>query len=251
MAQQAYVLADMTWPDMKEALETIRVAIIPTGSNEQHGPHLTFETDIANAHSMALRIGERLGPRALVVPPLPFGISPHHMSFPGTVTLRPEIFLAVVADVITSLKAHGVGKFFILNGHGGNQPSLDQFMLTIQRDLGVDAACALVWPPKDVLKERAAMPTFGHSCDLETSWSLFLSPKVVREDRLTKGAPKDLGLRHSGTLVTVAAGFHERTKNGALGDATLATYATGEAIIAPMIDAYVEFLEDFLGRGGS
>ena len=49
MEKRAYVLNDMTWPEVEEALKTVRVAIIPTGANEQHGPHLVMRTDIANA----------------------------------------------------------------------------------------------------------------------------------------------------------------------------------------------------------
>ena len=251
MVTDAFVLADMTSPETAEALETARVAIIPTGSHEQHGPHMAFKTDIANAAAMALRIARRLGPRAILTPPLPFGISPHHMAFPGTITLRPETFLAVLEDVITSLKAHGVNKFFILNGHGGNIPSLEQLMLTIKRDLSVEAATAQVWPSREVMRKHAATSTFGHACDLEASWSLYLAPEVVRKDKLTRGAPKDLGYRHAGGLVTVAAGFHERTENGALGDGTKASYDTGKTMIAPMIDACVEFLEDFVKSDGS
>ncbi|MEE8442921.1 MAG: creatininase family protein [Dehalococcoidia bacterium] len=251
MQQNAYVLGEMTWPETAEALKTVRVAIIPTGSNEQHGPHLALRTDIANAASMALRVAQRLGPKAVVVPSLPFGVSPHHMAFPGTVTLRPETFLAVLRDIITSLSDHGVKHFFVMNGHGGNNPSLGQLMLTIKRDLGVDAAFAQLWPSREVLRRYAATSTFGHSCDLEVSWSLYLSPEVVRKDKLTKGTPKAARYRHAGTLVTVAAGFDERTENGALGDATQATYEKGESLITPMIDVFVEFLEDFVGKDGS
>ena len=250
MEQRAYILADMTWPEVAEALKTVEVAIIPTGSNEQHGPHLAVRTDIANATSFALRLAQRLYPRALLVPPLPFGVSPHHMPFPGTISLRPETFLAVLHDVIASLKEHGVRTFFIVNGHGGNNPSLGQLMLTIKRDLGVNAAFAQVWPSREVMQQHAATATFGHACDLEVSWSLYLTPDLVRQDRLTTGQPRELGYRHAGTVVTVAADFAERTANGALGDAPRASVETGRALIEPVLQACAEFLEDFLAKHG-
>ena len=52
MTEQAYVLSDMTWPEVEEALKTVEVAIIPTGSNEQHGPHLALRMNIAGATCM-------------------------------------------------------------------------------------------------------------------------------------------------------------------------------------------------------
>jgi hypothetical protein len=38
----------------------------------------------------ALRIAFALQPRAVVAPPLPYGVSYHHISFPGTMTVSPE-----------------------------------------------------------------------------------------------------------------------------------------------------------------
>ena len=53
MPENPYILANMTWPEVQEALKTAEVAIIPTGSNEQHGPHMTLNMDIATATAMA------------------------------------------------------------------------------------------------------------------------------------------------------------------------------------------------------
>lgn len=246
MAPQAYVLADMTSPEFKEALRTVEAAIIPTGANEQHGPHLALNTDIANAYAMALRIAERLHPRVVVVPPLPFGISPHHMAFPGTITLRPPTFLAVLEDVMSSMKEHGLRNFFVINGHGGNLPSLEQQTLTARRDLGVNLAFAKIWPSRDVMAKYAATESFGHACDMEVSWSLYLVPAIVRKDKLARGAYKRPLYRHTGTVVTIDKDITKRSDNGALGDATKASAETGKALIDPIVQACVEFLEDFM-----
>ncbi len=63
MTEQAYVLSDMTWPEVEEALKTVEVTIIPTGSNEQHGPHLALRMDIAGATGMALKIAPAVVPQ--------------------------------------------------------------------------------------------------------------------------------------------------------------------------------------------
>lgn len=82
----AFVLTHMSWPEVRSALETVRLAIIPTGSCEQHGPNMTLETDAAICYALAERLAQRLYPRALLAPLLPWGVSPHHMNFPGTIT---------------------------------------------------------------------------------------------------------------------------------------------------------------------
>src|ERR671915_92545 len=117
-------LAELTWPEAKEAFAAAEVVLIPLGSNEQHGPGMTLATDIALATAVAGRVAERLRPRAIVAPSLPFGLSPHHMRFPGTITLQPATFGAVLLETMRSLQQHGAKRFFLLNGHGGNQAIL-------------------------------------------------------------------------------------------------------------------------------
>ena len=75
-------LTDMTWPEVKARLPKVRLAILPTGSMEQHGPHLTFETDIAIATELARRLALQHYPHVVVAPPLPVGMSTHHMRVP-------------------------------------------------------------------------------------------------------------------------------------------------------------------------
>ncbi len=47
MGEPINVLTQMTRPEAQEALKSARLAIIPTGSCEQHGPNMTLETDAA------------------------------------------------------------------------------------------------------------------------------------------------------------------------------------------------------------
>lgn len=125
IGERRVALARMTSPEAAEALAGADVALIPVGATEQHGPNMTLETDTAVAYQLALRIAAALHPRAVVSPPLPYGVSYHHMSFPGTKTLSPETFQAVVLEVVESLRQHGVERFFVMDGHAGNQGALD------------------------------------------------------------------------------------------------------------------------------
>ena len=64
MADQAYVLPEMSWPEVKEALNTVELALIPVGSNEQHGPNIAVgDATYASAEAgeaMAQEIEDRL-----------------------------------------------------------------------------------------------------------------------------------------------------------------------------------------------
>ncbi|CAM9499098.1 unnamed protein product, partial [Hapterophycus canaliculatus] len=93
-------------------------AIVPVGATEQHGPNGLIGTDHMTAEAVARGISEATG--ALLAPTINYGMSHHHESFPGTVTLRPATFVAVMRDVASSLSKTGFTHVMFVNGHGGN-----------------------------------------------------------------------------------------------------------------------------------
>ena len=44
-----YRYEEFTWPEVKVAVAEERVAVIPVGTIEQHGPHLPLMTDVLTA----------------------------------------------------------------------------------------------------------------------------------------------------------------------------------------------------------
>jgi creatinine amidohydrolase len=247
-------LADLTWPEAEAAFAEAEVILIPLGSNEQHGPGMTLSTDITLATTVAGHVAERLRPRAIVAPSLPFGLSPHHMRFPGTITLQPSTFSAVLLDVMRSLKQHGAKRFFLLNGHGGNQAMLSVIATQARLELGLSVATAIyLAAASDLLKARFGR-SYAHACEIEASLGMAIAPRIVRETAFAKGEELPPRYRHTalagggapaGAFVDAAAMFEEITANGNIGDARLATREDGEAIAALAIDRLVEFLEDF------
>ena len=100
-----------------------RIVILPVGSFEQHGPHLPYETDTLIAVEVARRLASRLN--AALLPPIPYGVSPEHMGFPGTITVDPINYCLLLRDIFHSLSTHGTELLVIVNGHGGNTSTLD------------------------------------------------------------------------------------------------------------------------------
>jgi hypothetical protein len=154
--ERRVALARMTSPEAAEALAGAEVALIPVGATEQHGPNMSLETDTAVAYQLALHTAAALHPRAVVTPPLPYGVSYHHMSFPGTMTLSPETFQAVVLEVVESLRQHGVERFFIIDGHAGNQGALDVLMTKLRFQKRIRAAYLFYFTIVDDLMREGA-----------------------------------------------------------------------------------------------
>ncbi len=249
MENQAFILPEMTWPEAREALSQAKVALVPVGSFEQHGPNGTFEVDTGRAYAFGKLLAARTYPDTILAPAINLGVSYHHMNFPGTITLRPETFMAAVYDVVWSLHQHGLERFLILNGHGGNSASLGVSIVKLRQELGVKVAwTSFTSLGRDVIKERVLSDPAGHACEGEISQALFLAPHTVRREALAPGKFKGYPYRNLGQGYSLAYAyrFDEITANGALGDATQASEELGRAIIEAALVKAVEFLEDFM-----
>ena len=109
-------LETKSWEEAQIAIEESKgVAIVPIGSVEQHSTHLPLGTDSYVAITLAEDAGEKT--KAVVVPPVWYGWSPHHMVRPGTITIRPETLIDLTYDIIASLAQHGLKKIILINGH--------------------------------------------------------------------------------------------------------------------------------------
>jgi creatinine amidohydrolase len=107
-------LADMTSP----ALEALRnpIALWPVGAVEPHGPHAPLGTDTLISVGMCERAAARLDD-AVVLPPLPFGVTRYGAAFPGAIGISEATLRAVVLDVATAIDRQGFRRLVIVNNH--------------------------------------------------------------------------------------------------------------------------------------
>ena len=107
-AREEYRYNRLTWPEMNEAIAMQKVVILPTGSTEQHGRHLPLDTDVLLCESVCLEVGKRAADRVLVLPPISYGLNMHHIDFPGTIHIEPEVFISFCLNITKSVAYHGV-----------------------------------------------------------------------------------------------------------------------------------------------
>ena len=245
-------LARMTTEEAAEALAAARVAILPVGAYEQHGPHLTLDTDTAIADALARRLAEDLGADAVLCPPLGYGLSEHHLAFAGTLTLRPATFLAVVEDVLESLQHAGLRRVLVVNGHGGNIDALRLAARTARRDRGMLVA-SLMWAvlAADEVAAHAVSDAYGHACETETSVALALIPDRVRPDRLgAVGERRSVDELTDPPRATVdePVWLDQWSADGALGDPRQADEAAGRRIVETVHERALGFARRLLER---
>jgi creatinine amidohydrolase len=108
---------DLNWMQLERYLEHDDRIVLPLGSTEQHA-YLSLGTDTILSERIAVEAAEPLG--VPVLPALPYGLTPRFAAYPGSPTLSPETFHAVVRELLDSLYGQGFRRFLLVNGHGGN-----------------------------------------------------------------------------------------------------------------------------------
>lgn len=244
-------LARMTTIEAEAALSKASLAIVAVGSLEQHGPHLPLMTDSAVAEAFASRIASALGDDAVLLPPIRYGLSEHHLGFAGTVTLRPATLLSMLADIFESLRHHGLYRVLVINGHGGNIDLLRLAAREARRDYGMMVA-PVMWAivAADVAREIASSPSYGHACEVETSVMMALTPEAVRTEEIARG-----GRHIHDELTQPPAGsvdepvwLDEWSDDGAVGSPDLANPEDGDRIVNAVVERVVGYARRMIER---
>ena len=241
--------------DQIAAMPPGTVLLQPIGSVEQHGPHLPLDTDTASATEVALRAARQLdAPRALVLPPVWWGLSPYWLPFAGTLTLRPETILALFADLGASVARHGFRRLVIVNGHGGNAGIVGVAATTLAEH-GVRAAALSYW---NLLGGELRRITpgdggqIGHAGQTETSVQLRLRPELVDHAAVRPEQCADLAGKRDAPF---AGAFYappdplREAPHGVYGDAPAATAAAGEEVLALAGERLAAFVRAFAAEG--
>lgn len=245
-------LNEMTWPEIRAALETGRRTIVAAaGSTEQHGPHLPLQTDTLLGTFLVQAIVERV-PGAFQGPTIPFGVSDHHMPFAGTITLTKETFKTVVREYAESLAAHGFETIIIIPSHGGNFAPLRELEAEVggkvgdARFLTYDDFEGFIKPMFEVAGRDDITPGVAgaHAGEAETSMVLAANGGLVQMEHATAGYVGEFNM--DSAKIIFERGMPALTNNGILGDARPATEERGFAYREAMADMLAEWIRERL-----
>ena len=240
----------LTWPEMDQAIQAQKVVILPTGSTEQHGRHLPLDTDVFLTESVCLEVGRRAPDKVLVLPPISYGLNMHHIDFPGTIHIEPEVFIAFCLNITKSVAYHGFEKILLVNGHGSNGPLVD--LVARKTVLATRSLCAATsyFPfAMPAFRQVRDTDTIAHSDEFETSLYLYLAPERVRLDRRVKG--EDRKGRHvsSDSTPNYPVRFNDYwgrwTRDGVHGDPMTAAAQKGEVIFEAAVTGLTDFCAEW------
>jgi creatinine amidohydrolase len=236
---------------LREQSRTDAIVILPVAAIEQHGPHLPVEVDSMLGETVAARTAAKLqvaGEEVLVLPVLWTGLSEHHMSFGGTITLDNATFAAVVAGVVKSVVRQGFRRIALLNAHGGNENALRTIVDDLTPKLGVPIIQFTYWYAAAVAIGKILETQGGlqHACEAETAMMKAVRPELVAEDRISlakSNTTPDLSdLVGGGVYMWRSIG--SRSGSGVIGNPEAASKEKGEALFDAISTALTEKLRN-------
>ena len=188
-SRDAVLVGKHTRREFRQRLEAgkLQACIIPVAATEQHLEHLAMEHDARSVKHVAVEVARRLAPQVVVSPTLSIGISEHHMRHPGTFSAQPGSWLAILFDMIRSMRKAGFENILVLNGHGGNIAACQSAWPQFQQRLAGNLQFCSYW---DLLPAEQAEPHLktkrypGHAQEFETAFALAAFPENVRPDAM-------------------------------------------------------------------
>lgn len=248
----------LTWPEVRLAVEQDRVCLIPVATLEDHGPHLPIDTDLRLTTEICRRVATAAEDEVVLLPAIPHGYSPHHMDFPGPITIGWDTFTNYLLDIGRSLARHGFKRMLYVNGHGSNQNLVEMAARLVAVEYpDVLAAASFYLAGKKAAEliadvRESEQGGMAHACELETSLYLAIDADAVDMEK----AVDELGYRQSehaymdwsdGPL-KIMPWWSSFSTTGIQGRATLGSAEKGERLLAGAVEEVTGFVQDLKSR---
>ncbi|HEY6128327.1 MAG TPA: creatininase family protein [Candidatus Acidoferrum sp.] len=237
--------------EVSEIASKYPIAILPLGSLEFHGPHNPLGSDYIIISGIAERVAVRTN--GLLFPTVAFTQCPAQTAhFLGTVTIRPEVMTAYIADILRNVLHLGFRKIFILNGHDGNIGPGRGAVAQVANEVSESALLFASWwefLPSDMMKTlkmfRQANGGHGHGGPLETSAVAAFRPDLVHLEK-AKDLPEPPDLS-DGTPYFLQKST-AKDWPGYSGGVSEASAEKGRKIVQMSEDAIAKLLKNWLSK---
>lgn len=173
---EPFILAQTNYKALKN--QDIDLAVLPWGATEAHNYHLPYATDIIMVEAIAAesaRLAWNSGAKLIVLPAIPFGVNTGQLDIRVNINLNPSTQFAILNDIVDVMNRHGIRKFLVLNGHGGND--FKQMIRELGSRFPDMFICSCNWyqaVDTGIFEEKG-----DHADEMETSMMLYVSPELV------------------------------------------------------------------------
>jgi len=168
--------------------------ILPIGTVESHGA-VAIGADNIIPNNLAEMIWEKCN--ALIAPPINHGFTGQSISqFPGSITVREEIFEEYIYDVLKDLVRTGFRNILIIVGHGGNTEPTKRAITRLHVETGAHFMAVEWWKiafniTNEVYGAKAQQP--GHGDLEEAALVMSYNPELVDKEMYEKLGKDNVG----------------------------------------------------------
>jgi creatinine amidohydrolase len=235
------LIEEMAWTEFEQAIKQDDLIILPVGSTEEHGPQSPLGTDFFIARALAKRIGELTD--ALVAPAIPIGNAEGLLSFAGTISIDTSVLSELILAVCEDFVRHGARRFFVVNGHGGNNAAIRFAAQELFARHGVLTTSSEWWQLMPMISRYNA---HDHGGQYETSMMMAIDESLVdlskantqQITKLTENITFDYGFYYRGAPVALNVPTPAITPTGNFGTPS---EAAERAIGDGMFEAYCDY----------
>jgi creatinine amidohydrolase len=246
----SHAIGDLTYTAVEALLASSarKIAIVPVGSVEAHGPHLPLSTDTMISEEVAIRAARELSRRGYVAvrfPAIAYGVTDWARMFAGTTTLTAATTESIVFETCHAAHAMGFDRVVLTNAH--LEPDHIATLRAVAERFSEQTGRALLFPDKT--RRHAAQRLTDefksgscHAGQYETSLVLAIRPDLVDLAK-AKALPEHIVPLHE----RIAAGARDFADCGLdqayCGNPAGATAEEGERSLATLVELVLESVE--------
>lgn len=248
-------LAEMTTTAVSALLATGEpvAVLLPVGSVEPHGPHLPLATDTIISDAAAERACALLaakGIRAVIAPPVPYGVTDFAAGFAGAVSVPAAALTSFLRAVVDAYLRAGFAHVCLVNNH--LEPAHDTAVRAVMDGLpegSVSVACPLTRRWGRTLSAEFKSGAC-HAGRYETSLVLAAVPALV--DTGSASSLPEVNVSLSEGIKAGKHTFREMGMDGAYSGAPAAASAgEGEELYEALAAMVAGEVEEALARRGA
>jgi len=250
MTGSSHAIGDLSYVAVEALLASParKIAIVPVGSVEAHGPHLPLSTDTLISEEVASRAAHELAQRGYIAvrfPAIHYGVTDWARMFAGTTTLTAATTESIVFETCHAAHAMGFDRVVLTNAH--LEPDHIATLRAVAERFSEQTGRALVFPDKT--RRHAAQRLTAefksgscHAGQYETSLVLAIRPDLVDVAK-AKALPEHVVPLHE----RIAAGARDFADCGLdqayCGNPAGATAEEGEHSLATLVALVIEAVE--------
>lgn len=225
---------------LKSELSCRKIALLPIGATEAHGPHLPCGTDSILAERLCEKLAEKI--EAVTLPSIHYSQVWSLGKFSGSIGISFELLTKMITELLIDIHRNGFELIVIVNAHLGNLNAVKEATRAAYKQNSDINVMYFFYPGANkiipqVMGQNLSEHGFFHADEIETSYMLHLAPEFVDMEKAVNEAPNIPEL-----IDVTPIRWDEFTDTAVLGNAADATAEKGAAAIEYVIDEMVRLV---------